>query len=141
MTQKEQMGKDRGDPIRVLLVDDHEHVLWGLKKLIDGEWPRMMVIGTAKSISEASAAMQERKPDVVVMDICVGGEAAVDAIRALPSLSRCEVIVHTASRDDAMRRRAMLAGAKSVIDKEGPADTLLREIVRVYRERRAAAAS
>ena len=32
-------------PIRVFLVDDQQIVLWGLEKLIDGERPRMEVVG------------------------------------------------------------------------------------------------
>ena len=34
-------------PIRVMLADDHQIVLWGLEKLIDGERPRMQVVAKA----------------------------------------------------------------------------------------------
>ena len=33
-------------PINVMLVDDHQTMLWGLSRLIDGERPRMQVVGT-----------------------------------------------------------------------------------------------
>ena len=126
--------KTQAEPIRVLLVDDHEHVLWGLSKLIDGEWPRMMVIGMSRDMTNAKELIEARSPDVVVLDMNVAGESALDAMPALLARARSEVIVHTATRDAAMRERAMLAGARCVVDKEAPAETLLREIERVHRE-------
>lgn len=124
------------EPIKVLLVDEHEHVLWGLSKLIDGEWPRMMVIGVSKDMAHARVLVEARAPDVVVLDMDVGGNSAVETLLAAFSSGRSEVVVHTSVRDGALRERAMLAGARSVIDKEAPAAMLLREIERVYRERR-----
>lgn len=123
------------EPIKVLLVDEHEHVLWGLSKLIDGEWPRMMVIGVSKDMAHARSLIEARAPDVVV-DVDVGGHNTVETLLALFSSRRSEVVVHTSVRDGALRERAMLAGARSVIDKEAPAAMLLREIERVCRERR-----
>jgi two-component system, NarL family, nitrate/nitrite response regulator NarL len=40
-------------PIRVLLVDDHQTILWGLVKLIEGEHG-MAIAGVARDASEAS---------------------------------------------------------------------------------------
>ena len=38
---------DDSPTIRILLLDDHRSVLWGLEKLIEGEHPRMQVVGKA----------------------------------------------------------------------------------------------
>jgi DNA-binding NarL/FixJ family response regulator len=132
--------KPRREPIRVLLVDDHEHVLWGLSKLIDGEWPRMMVIGMSRDMQQAKMLVDARAPDVIVLDIQVGGENALDSMPMLLASTRSDVIVYTSSRDADMLRRAVLAGAKCVVDKEAPAEILLRKIEQVYRERTSGAA-
>jgi two-component system, NarL family, nitrate/nitrite response regulator NarL len=124
----------QGEPIRVLLVAGHEHVLWGLSKLIDGEWPRMMVIGMSRDAAQARALIEARTPDVIVLDIDVAGENVSHTVAALAS-ARSVVIAHTASRDAGTRRKALLAGAKCVIDKEAPAETLLGEIERAHRGR------
>lgn len=128
-------ARSHGGPIRVLLVDDHEHVLWGLSKLIDGEWPRMMVIGISRDMAQAKALIDDRRPDVIVLDVYVGGSNALDCMPELLSGACTDVIVHTSVRDEGVRRRAMEVGARCVVDKEAPAETLLREIVRVHGER------
>ncbi|HWI14791.1 MAG TPA: response regulator [Burkholderiales bacterium] len=128
-------ARSHGEPIRVLLVDDHEHVLWGLSKLIDGEWPRMMVIGISRDMAQAKALIEDRRPDVVVLDVYVDGRNALDCMPELLSGACSDVIVHTSAGDEGVRLRAMEAGARCVVDKEAPAETLLREIVRVHGER------
>jgi len=82
MTTEDSLNKHE-QPIRVLLVDDHDQVLWGLRKLIEGEKPRMMVTGTAKTIAQALAALQEKRPDVVVLDLFLGEENSLDHLPAL----------------------------------------------------------
>jgi two-component system, NarL family, nitrate/nitrite response regulator NarL len=125
----------QGEPIRVLLVAGHEHVLWGLSKLIDGEWPRMMVIGMSRDAAQARALIETRTPDVIVLDIDVSGENVSHTVAAMLASARSVVIAHTASRDAGTRRKALLAGARCVIDKEAPAETLLGEIERAHRGR------
>ena len=67
-------------PIRVLLVDDHRSVLWGLEKLIEGERPRMQVVGKATTASEALQMLEAAAPDVVLLDLDLNGQSGLDAI-------------------------------------------------------------
>jgi len=122
-----------GEPIRVLLVDDHEHVLWGLGKLIDGEWPRMMVIGTAKSMLQAAGLMRERKPDVVLLDVYLGADYTLDRLPELLGIAPAKVLVLTDAADNELQERAVRGGARGVVRKEAPAEILLSEIERVHR--------
>jgi len=69
----------RGNPIRVLLIEEHEHVLWGLEKLVDGE-PAMQLAGTARTLSEAISALRVRRADVVLLGDCARDDAALDAL-------------------------------------------------------------
>ena len=62
-------------PIKIILVDDHRSVLWGLEKLIEGEYPRMHVVGTATTLAEAMRILENTSPDVIVMDIDLNGES------------------------------------------------------------------
>lgn len=126
----------RDEPIRVLLVDDHEHVLWGLTKLIDGEHPRMMVAGTAKCIPELRAAINELKIDVVVLDVYLGDDDSLDYLQEVQA-SGAEVLVLTGSQGPDTHRRALDGGASGVVLKEEPAEVLLREIERVHKRRQA----
>jgi len=123
-------------PIRVLLVDDHDQVLWGLRKLIEGERPRMTVTGTAKTIAQALAALQEKRPDVMVLDVFLGEENSLDHLPALRA-NGAAIVVLTGARDTDIHRRALQRGARTVVLKEEPAEVLLHEIERASEWRNA----
>jgi two-component system, NarL family, nitrate/nitrite response regulator NarL len=127
--------RKQDEPIRVLLVDDHDHVLWGLRKLIEGVWPRMKVTGTAKTVPQALAALQTGKPDVVVLDLFVGKDNSLDHLADIAACGAA-ILVLTNSRNPATHRRAMQGGARTVVLKEEPAEVLLHEIERAHEWRR-----
>ena len=130
------MNKHEQPAIRVLLVDDHEHVLWGLSKLIEGERPRMAVTGTAKTIAQALTAVDDKRPDVVVLDLFLGRENSLDLLPALRASGAAPVVL-TGTRDAEIHRHAMQRGARTVVLKEEPAEVLLHEIERAAEWRNA----
>ena len=118
-------------PIRVLLIDDHRSVLWGLEKLIEGERPRMMVVGKATSATEATQMLAAAAPDVVLLDLDLSG---ADGLRVMPEIhARCKakVLVLTGSRDPMQHHNAILAGARGVLEKGEAAETLIKAIEKV----------
>jgi two-component system nitrate/nitrite response regulator NarL len=122
---------EKEEPIRVLIVDDHEYVLWGLRKLIEGEWPRMTLAGTAKSIKDASEVLSSRHVDVAVLDLALDDE---DGLELLPAIhaAQAAAVVLTGSRRPEIHRRALDGGARTVVLKEEPASVLLDEIQRAH---------
>ncbi len=128
------MIRRSGAPIRVLLVDDHRTVLWGLQRLIDAETPRMEVVGTATTRAEAIELAGKLSPDVIILDIGLGGQQ--DAIGAIPELiarSKGHVLVLTGLRDSTVHDNAVIAGARGIVHKEEPAETIIKAIDRVQR--------
>jgi len=117
-------------PIKVFLVDDHGHVLWGLQKLIEGEWPRMVVAGTAQTMAQALAGMRERSPDVVVLDIQLGEHNTLDHMAELVYSHGPEVVILTGVDNADLHQRALESGARAVVLKQEPAEVLLGEIER-----------
>jgi DNA-binding NarL/FixJ family response regulator len=118
-------------PIKVLLVDDHEHVLRGLRKLIEGEWPRMVVAGTARTIAQAFENLRDAKPDVVILDLHLRESTAIDFIPAFVR-SGAQVLVLTGQNVAAVHAHAISRGARVVVMKHEPAEVLLREIERLH---------
>ena len=118
--------------IRVMLVDDHRSVLWGLQRLIDGEKPRMSVVATANNADEAVAHLAKHEIDVVLLDLDLGGRSGLEAIPLLLSKSRARVLILTGMRDPAVHDKAVLAGACGVVLKEDKAETILKAIERAY---------
>lgn len=126
------MSAQNPSPIRVLLVDDHRIVLWGLERLIEGEKPRMEVVGSATNRSEALSLADKVSPDVIVLGIDLSDGNGVDAIPGLIAKSKAKVLVLTGLRDQSIHDHAVLAGASGIVEKEDPAETILKAIEKVY---------
>jgi DNA-binding NarL/FixJ family response regulator len=116
--------------IHVLLVDDHRTMLWGLEKLIDGQRPNMVVVGKATSSAEAIAMADQLRPDVILLDVDLGGHSGVDAIPALVR-AKAKVVLLTEQRHSLSCDSAVLAGARGIVYKEEPAETILKAIEKV----------
>ena len=123
---------DSNTPIRVLLVDDHKIMLWGLEHLIEGEKPYMQVIGKASNKIEVFAFLKLSKPDVILMDIDLNGENSLDFLEELLQESQARVLVLTASQDPVMHQRAIINGASGIVLKSENADVILRAIQYVH---------
>lgn len=71
------------DSVRVFLIEEHEHVLWGLEKLVEGEGPQMRLAGTARTLDEAVTALRVRHADVVLLGGCPEDDAGLDLLRGV----------------------------------------------------------
>ena len=119
-------------PIRVLLVDDHKTMLWGLERLIDGEQPRMQVMGKASNKTEVFAFLKFSKPDIVLLDVDLNGDNSLDFLEELLQESQARVLVLTASQDPLVHQRAIIKGASGVVLKSENAEVILRAIQYVH---------
>jgi two-component system, NarL family, nitrate/nitrite response regulator NarL len=127
------MTQPAQNPIRILLVDDHQSLLWGLAKLIESERPRMEVVGTAADMAEALAVAQKEQPDVILLDIDLSGVSSLDSMPALLKAVKAHVLILTGVRDTKTHDRAMLSGARGIVHKEESAETILKAIMKVAR--------
>jgi len=118
-------------PIRVLLVDDHETMLWGLERLIEAEAPRMLVVGKASTARQARARALETEPDVVLLDIDLGYESGLDLLPELVA-SGARVLILTGLSSRSVQNRAMSAGASGVVSKRGPASNIVAAIQKAH---------
>ena len=119
-------------PIRVLLVDDHKTMLWGLERLIESENPRMQVIGKATNKAEIFAILKLSKPDVILLDLDLNGENSLDFLEELLQESQARVLVFTGLQDPVVHQRAIINGASGVVLKNENADVILRAIKYVH---------
>ncbi len=119
-------------PISVMLVDDHRSVLWGLEKLIDGEQPRMRVSGTATCSRDALNGAQQHRPDVILLDLDLGGESGMSLIAKLRASTNAKVVILTGMKNAELREQAVIEGAAGVVLKSEPAQVILNAIERVH---------
>jgi len=126
------MAEKSPAPIRVLLIDDHRSILWGLERLIESGKPAMEVVGTATNCTDALKLLDEASPDLILLDIGLGDQSGVDEIPNLIARSKAKVLVLTGMRDESLHDKAVLAGASGVVEKEAPAETILAAIEKVH---------
>src|ERR1041385_6240705 len=120
------------NPIRILLIDDHQSFLWGMVKLIESDGPAMTVIGTASDIAEALMIAQREQPDIILLDIDLHGENSLDSMPLLREVTSALVLILTGVRDPQTHDRAVLSGARGVVQKEESPTIILKAIRKVY---------
>lgn len=118
--------------IRVLIVDDHRSVLWGLRKLVESASPALALAATARSAAEALAVAAEQRPDVILLDLDLGEGGDVSLVSQLRASSAARILVLTGIRDPALQERTVLAGANGFVHKSEPAEVILKAIQQVH---------
>jgi len=120
-------------PIRVLLVEDHQTMLWGLQKLIDGERPRMEVAGTARTCAEALEQAAQLAPDVILLDLDLAGVCMIDFLPELLANGLSRALVLSCERDTDILDQAVRRGTRGILHKEVAAEYVLKAIDAVHR--------
>lgn len=119
------------NPIRILVVDDHNLFRQGLIALLNNA-PETAVVGEAGTGKEAIAQAQELTPDVILMDIQMPDMNGIEATRRiLADLPDVGIIMLTMLEDDDSLFAAMCAGARGYILKGADKAEVLRTITAV----------
>src|SRR6266496_1436778 len=101
--------------VRVIVVDDHPVVRFGLAAII-GLQPDMAVVAEAGTGEEACAVCSRFPADVVLMDLRLPGLSGVEAIRRIRDLHpKLRFIVLTTYEGDEDIHRALAAGAQAYL--------------------------
>jgi DNA-binding NarL/FixJ family response regulator len=106
------MEKNTTKKIRVLLVDDHNLVRRGFRRMLEDE-PDMEVVGEAGNGEEAVKLAKELHPQVVVMDCALPGMNGLDATRQIiEDRPDAGVLMLSMHSENTWVRQAIDAGAK-----------------------------
>lgn len=123
-------------PIRVLIVDDHPVVRFGLCSMLASE-SRIAVAGMCGSAREALLLLGKASVDVVLMDLRMpeleGAQAIAELKRARPEV-RILVLTNYESEEDILG--ALRAGATGYLLKGTPQEEIVRGIEIVFENRR-----
>jgi DNA-binding NarL/FixJ family response regulator len=113
------------DPVRVLVVDDHDGFRSSIVEALDLV-PDVTVAGEACSGDEACRAVITLKPDLVLLDLSMPGMDSMDAARTIRrSNPDSQVVLFTALEDPAVEEEAVAAGALGLIPKGTPLDDMV----------------
>jgi len=114
----------------LLVVEDHGVVRTAVRNWLSGELPDWTII-EATSGEEGLSLVQERRPQVVLMDVGLPGISGIEATQRIKHTHpEIGILVWTLGGNGGRRRAAMDAGADAFLSK----DTHPEEVVRVLRD-------
>ena len=112
------MAANRVPVVRVMVVDDHEVVREGVAAVLQAA-EGIVVCGQASSATEALEVARAVLPDVVVMDVRLGGDSGIQATRDLRAeRPATQVIMLTSYADDDALFASIMAGAAGYVLKQ-----------------------
>ena len=118
--------------INVLVVDDHDLVRTGIRRMladVDG----VNVVGEADSGESAVLRARELKPDVVLMDVKMPGIGGLEATRKIiRSHPEIRVIAVTVCDEEPFPTRLLQAGAAGSLPKGGGQEEMIKAIRQVF---------
>lgn len=101
--------------ISVLLVDDHNLVRRGFRRMLEDE-SDMNVVGEASNGTEAQELARKLKPQVILMDCALPGENGITAARnILQFLPETAVLMLSMHSEETLVRQSLEAGARGYV--------------------------
>lgn len=120
--------QSRPVPVRILVVDDHAVVRHGTASWIAGR-SQLRLVGEAGTATEAITQTLATKPDIVLLDIGLGGEGGLFAAQEIVRLHPASrIIAFSGSTDPVDMRGVLVAGARGYVLKSSEFSTILSAI-------------
>lgn len=118
-------------PVKVVIVDDHQVVLVGLRVLL-GSHPDIEIVGEASSGEAGLAVIQAQRPSVVLLDLRLPDLDGLEVCRRLKaSTDSPSVLVLTSYADDKTILAAINAGADGYLLKQAVGQDITSVILTV----------
>jgi DNA-binding NarL/FixJ family response regulator len=120
-------------PVRIVLVDDHEMVIEGLKAMLAAFADRVEVVGQAVGAERALRVVDELDPDIVLCDVRMQGVSGLDLCQSLLERQPDRKVVMLSVYDDEQYLfQALRVGASGYLLKSIGSDELVRQLEFVH---------
>ena len=121
-------------PVRLVLVDDHEMVIEGLKAMLAAFGDRVEVVGQAVGAERAVGVIADLDPDIVLCDVRMQGSSGLDLCADLRGREPDRKVVMLSVYDDEQYLfQALRVGASGYLLKSISSDELVRQLEFVHR--------
>lgn len=118
--------------INLLLVDDHEIVRTGIRRILEDS-PKVKVVGEASSGEGALQWCRKNSAHIVLMDMHMPGIGGIEATRRLLKQSpTTRIIMLTICTENPLPMKMMQAGASGYLSKSVPTAEMVNAINLVY---------
>jgi DNA-binding NarL/FixJ family response regulator len=99
-------------PLRVVIIDDHQMVLDGLRAMLRPYAEQVEIIGECSEPADAVAIVDKLAPDAVLLDVRLRGASGLDLCgQILASQPGCKVVFLTVYDDEQYLYQALRVGA------------------------------
>lgn len=114
--------------ITIVLADDHHVVRQGLRSVLEAE-ADFQVIGEAADGLETVRLTDNLRPDILVLDLMMGGISGLEVSRQVSKhMPKTGIVILSMYSDEAYVLEALKAGAKAYVLKESTAGELVKAI-------------
>jgi DNA-binding NarL/FixJ family response regulator len=115
------------EPIRILVVDDHDVVGWGLRLTL-GELPWVAECVVAHNAEEALVAARRSVPDVALVDLLLGGQSGAEVAERLRELNPRTKVLLLSGAGTISVAAARAVGASGFVPKSRSAGDIARAV-------------
>jgi DNA-binding NarL/FixJ family response regulator len=116
------------EQVRVVVVDGHTLVRYGLTGLVDAE-PDIQVVGSTGLGAEAASLVVALRPDVLVLDVALPDANGLEIARELRSqYADLGIVLLASNGQDALLFEALESGVSAFVTKTAPTDEVLAAI-------------
>jgi DNA-binding NarL/FixJ family response regulator len=115
---------------RLLIVDDHDVVRDGVKRILE-DLPGTITFGEAGTIADALRLVREQTWDAAVLDLSLGSTGGLELLKELRRLHpRLPVVILTMHSEVQYARRAFQAGAAAYVTKDSARQDLVKAVLK-----------
>ena len=119
---------------KLILADDHQVVINGLKQMLEPEQV-LNILQTVNQLKDILPTLQQTKPDLLILDVNMHGTYTFDIIpeikKTFPDL---KIIVFTSYDAAAFRKEAIRLGVNGYLTKNAEKEQLLKTVYKVLGE-------
>jgi DNA-binding NarL/FixJ family response regulator len=123
---------DRSPP-RLVIVDDHQMILDGLRAMLSAYQGNVQIVGEARAPEDAIALVADVEPDIVLLDVRLNGSSGLDLCSAiLRRRPQCKVVFLTVYDDEQYLYQALRLGASGFLLKRVRGMELVEYLTRIH---------
>jgi DNA-binding NarL/FixJ family response regulator len=114
---------------KILVVDDHEIVREGIRRLLSGSRPDWEICGEATNGKQAIEAIKRLSPDIVILDITMPGMNGLETATQIKKLEKgCRILIFTMHESDRLSAEIRNTGAHGYVQKSQASRDLVEAI-------------
>ncbi|HJT03220.1 MAG TPA: response regulator transcription factor [Pseudonocardiaceae bacterium] len=127
------MSRPTGRPLRVVVVDDHQMVLDGLRAMLAAYSGQVEIVAEATEPDLAIKVITEQEPDITVLDVRLRGSSGLDLCAEVRKRRPdCKVVFLTVYDDEQYLYQALRLGAAGFLLKRVRGAELVDHLQRIH---------